>query len=311
MFDDIKKGKWWDKPLTLNVGCTEVSTECAGCWEREVALQQVSIYGERTMYYGLLTDSGKWTGKTVEVPANLHLPRPGQTPKCWAVWTDLFHSGVSLKMQFAAFRLFLECKNHLFVVCTKRPEIAVGAIKIIRQQIITEATQSLNEAQGIKFRETLFDNVIIMTTAGTQKNYDERITHLLNVPLKHKALSMEPLLEPISLRLDQPASIYGLKGHREPMSEHICWVITGGETENRLFHDARPSNPHWFEAIRLQCSLYGVDYLHKHNGCFKYNKDQTFEKVGTKKAGRHLFGQTYNGVPTRAVKSLVVTQVKR
>ncbi len=309
MFNELNSGKWWDRALTLNVGCTEVSEECAGCWEREVAMQQTNVHGTASNYFGLLSN-GKWTGQVRETPVNLTLPSPGQIPKCWSVWTDLFHPGVTLSLQFAAFRLFLTCANHIFVVCTKRPEIAAERVTTIRNQLLQEVIQQSCLPEISNLHENILNNVIIMTTAGTQANYDSRMPHLLNVPLKHKAVSVEPMLEAISLRLDQPASIYGLKGHREMVSEHLCWIITGGETENRLYHTARPSNPHWFESIRLQCSLYKVPFWHKHNGTYSYNeKAGTYTKVGHAKAGRFLFGKTYNELPLRVVSSLRINQV--
>lgn len=295
MFNDIKKGKWWDKPLTLVTGCTEISTECAGCWERAVAQRTNKILGKKSRYLDLINDTGMWTGQVRVDYTKLQDPLNCKTPHVWAVWQDLFHPGVPLDCQKKTFAMFAQCKNQLFIICTKRHKSACDIITRIKHDMYTATAP-----------DTLYGdylgNVVFMVTAGTQESYDAALPSLIKTPLPYKALSIEPLLEDINLRFWEQASEHTAGGTGK-IGDHINWVITGGETSNMFYRNPRPMQPLWAKHIQVQCALANVHYLHKHNGEYAFNEDTyRYDRVGKKKAGRMLFGEIHDGLPVEACR---------
>jgi protein gp37 len=97
-------------------------------------------------------------------------------------------------------------------------------------------------------------------------DYAYRIDHLRRTHAAVKFVSLEPLLGPIS-NLD-------LAG--------IRWAVVGGESGP----GARPMDPKWVTDIRDQCLRADVPFFFKQWG-----------GVNKKKAGRHLEGKLYNGMP--------------
>ena len=97
-------------------------------------------------------------------------------------------------------------------------------------------------------------------------DYAYRIDHLRRTRAAVKFVSLEPLLGPIS-NLD-------LAG--------IRWAVVGGESGP----GARPMDPKWVTDIRDQCLRADVPFFFKQWG-----------GVNKKKAGRHLEGKLYNGMP--------------
>ena len=101
-------------------------------------------------------------------------------------------------------------------------------------------------------------------------DYAYRIDHLRRTHAAVKFVSLEPLLGPIS-NLD-------LAG--------IRWAVVGGESGP----GARPMDPKWVTDIRDQCLRADVPFFFKQWG-----------GVNKKKAGRHLEGKLYNGMPSASV----------
>jgi protein gp37 len=97
-------------------------------------------------------------------------------------------------------------------------------------------------------------------------DYAYRIDHLRRTRAAVKFVSLEPLLGPIP-NLD-------LAG--------IRWAVVGGESGP----GARPMDPKWVTDIRDQCLRADVPFFFKQWG-----------GVNKKKAGRHLEGKLYNGMP--------------
>ena len=110
-----------------------------------------------------------------------------------------------------------------------------------------------------------WDNVWLGTTVEDQKRADLRIPILTAIPAKVRFLSMEPLLEPVVLKLDG-----------------IDWVIVGGESGP----SPRPIEGAWVEVIRQQCRLSDTAFFFKQWG-----------GRNPKKIGRELNGRTYDDFP--------------
>lgn len=86
------------------------------------------------------------------------------------------------------------------------------------------------------------DNVWIGATLENQAAADQRLPHLLRVQAKVRFLTVEPMLEPMTLALDG-----------------IDWVICGGESgPNR-----RPFDKEWASHLRARCKMSGVPFFFK------------------------------------------------
>lgn len=99
-----------------------------------------------------------------------------------------------------------------------------------------------------------YDNVTICSTCETQEMTDYRLPILLSLPIKHKTINCEPLLECINLSLWLTPSIEE--------------VIVGGESGN----NARPCNYDWVLDIRNQCIEKSIPFHFKQTGA-RFVKD--------------------------------------
>lgn len=79
-----------------------------------------------------------------------------------------------------------------------------------------------------------YDNVVIGCTVENQTNADARLQLFHSLPIKHKCITAQPLLEPLQL---------------EPYLDGIELVVVGGESDR----NARALNYDWVLDIRSQC----------------------------------------------------------
>lgn len=119
-----------------------------------------------------------------------------------------------------------------------------------------------------------YENVTIMCTAENQSRADDRIPELLELPIRHKAIIHEPMLEQIDIRS------YLASGQIEQ-------VICGGESGE----DARVCDFAWVLETMNQCVEYDVPFRFKQTGArFKkgdkvYRIDRADQMIQAKKAG--------------------------
>lgn len=109
-----------------------------------------------------------------------------------------------------------------------------------------------------------YDNVAIAVTTENQKMADYRLPIYLNLPIKHKLIVCEPLLEEIHL------SKYLL-----PQIESVS---VGGESGP----EARPCHYEWVLNIREQCIKAGVPFDFRQTGA-KFIKDGKLYRVPKEK----------------------------
>lgn len=79
-----------------------------------------------------------------------------------------------------------------------------------------------------------YDNVVVCCTVENQKNVDEKLTLFQDLPIKHKCITAQPLIEKINI---------------EKYLKDIELVVVGGESDK----DARPLDYNWVLDIREQC----------------------------------------------------------
>jgi len=79
-----------------------------------------------------------------------------------------------------------------------------------------------------------YDNVVVCATVENQKNSDYRLEIFNKLPIKHKYIILQPLLEKVTI---------------ESYLDNIELVVVGGESDK----NARPFNYDWVLDIREQC----------------------------------------------------------
>jgi protein gp37 len=99
-----------------------------------------------------------------------------------------------------------------------------------------------------------YSNVTICSTCETQDRADFRLPILAGIPVKHKAIICEPLLEPVDLS--------------KWLSPQIEQVVVGGESGP----EARECHFDWVLCIREQCISHNVPFWFKQTGA-KFVKD--------------------------------------
>lgn len=86
-----------------------------------------------------------------------------------------------------------------------------------------------------------YDNVVVCTTIENQENADYRLSILKDLPIKHKCITAQPLLENIDI---------------EKYLDDIELVVIGGESD----YNARVLNYDWVLNIREQCIRKNVNF---------------------------------------------------
>lgn len=107
-----------------------------------------------------------------------------------------------------------------------------------------------------------YDNVIVCATIENQKNADYKLSIFEKLPIKHKCITAQPLLENIDI---------------EKYLNNIELVVVGGESD----YNARPLDYDWVLNIRNQCIRKKVDFEFRQCGTY-FIKDKKQYKLQTK-----------------------------
>jgi len=138
-------------------------------------------------------------------------------------WSDFWIEEADA-WRLQAISVMQRAPHHAYIIPTKRPERMVKFYK---------------EYTNI-FRKELLPRLYFMLSVSTQKELDDNINYLMEMP-RNRWLSLEPLLEEI----DIPSNCDG--------------VIVGCESgPNR-----RPFNEDWVRKIRSDCDKYAIKFFYK------------------------------------------------
>lgn len=296
-FQDVRKGK-----NGRGYHCTKVSEGCVHCWAEEV---------NRIRGNGLPFDSAQT--KLEIVKKTLLQPLKWERPRIIGVqfMGDLFHDSASWPDIDRVLAVAALCPQHTFIILSKRPitmwyyfhrpthrYVELRAYELMKDLEIKTGTEG-------KIQWPL-PNVIGMVTVETMERAKERVPVLLQCPFAFYGVSVEPMLEEMSL-------LEWLKPVKRFRDNRLTVVLCGGESGR----DARAMHPKWPRNLRNECMQTGAEFVFKqwgeycapsqmpedtyrewdiHHGTEGWDRDEPRWRVGKKAAGRMLDGRIHNGL---------------
>lgn len=277
--------EWTQATWNPITGCTRASTGCDNCYAVTMT-RRLEAMGQAGKYGGLVNPGKQHFNGVVRLhPEELAEPLRRRKPTKYFVcsMSDLFHPSVPDSFIDQVFATMALCPQHTFQVLTKRADRMEqymrgrdwgDAANAVHDQHIRPLEQPLHLAGEIV---PPLPNVWIMTSAENQEQLDKRLPHLLRTPAAVRGLSLEPLLDPISLPLmgTLPATETG--GAYVQVHQRLHWVIVGGESGPK----ARPMHPVWVRGLQRQCQAAGVPFFFKQWGAWgtKFSLMTTQEPV--------------------------------
>jgi len=216
-------------------GCSPVSEGCANCWAKVMARRQRQEWG--TVYFHL---------DRLEQP--LHWRKP-QTVAV-AFMGDLFHGKVPDEFIDKVFAVMALTPQHTYLLLTKRPERMRAYLNRNAPWLLWAAAAQV--LTGHSLDHVLpwpLPNVWLGVSCENQARADERIPLLQRTSAAHIWASLEPLLEPIDLRLRLRERRVTLPGAGTWVSRPLDWIVVGGESGPH----ARPCDLGWIRDVVEQC----------------------------------------------------------
>lgn len=276
--------------------CTPVSEGCKNCWHIKMAKRLSGAFkqrGEDLEHVWRAYDGGDPALLLGEVGAPVHFIKPLVIGVQFM--GDLFHKKIPREFIERIFMAMYKCKQHTFVILTKRPDS-------MRKFISSHAFLS----------NSPLPNVWLGVSVEDQKTANERIPLLLQTPAAKRFVSYEPALGMVDFTNIEESkgefinSLWLEEGEKDIDEKYggasLDWIIMGGESGS----GARPMHPDWARSVRDQCKAAGVPFFFKQWGEWYYenNRNNTVEhhswglfKVGTKHAGRQLDSMEYSEIP--------------
>ena len=241
--------EWTDYSWNPIVGCSKCSPVCLNCYAERMAcrLAHMNIRAYQDVTEGDEDNwFRRWNGKTEFRPEELKKPLRWKKPRRIFVCSmgDLFHETADFKNILSVFSIMERCRQHTFVVLTKRP-----------QRMLDFCGN-----YGIGSGNVWPSNIWAGVTTENQKMADERIPLLLRVPAPIHFISVEPMLSGVNIQryfrghktgADIPQGWFRLHG--------IDWTICGSETGP----GARPMAIEWAKSLRDQCVSAKVPFFFK------------------------------------------------
>lgn len=251
---DNSRIEWTEATWNCVTGCSKISAGCDHCYAETFAERWRGVPGHHFE-----------NGFDVTLrPERLDQPLRWKRPRRIFVnsMSDLFHEAVPDSYIAEVFGVMAQTPQHTYQLLTKRH----GRM---RSLLLNQPSFQ----RRFCFRWPL-PNLWIGISAEDQKWADIRIPALLDTPAAVRFVSAEPLLGPITLKLDwlaqrccpicgEFADVEGSCGPlHDAMLENpggIGWVIAGGESGP----GARPMRAEWARSLQDQCAAAGVPFFFK------------------------------------------------
>jgi len=235
------KIEWCDHSFNGWYGCTKVSPACKNCYAEKMAKRFLNIEWGK----------GKPRKKTSDeywakpIKWNEQAQNRGIRYKVFAnSMSDVFDEEVPDRWRTELFKLIKATPNLDWLILTKR---------------IKEAQAYYKENPKCYH----ISNIWLGATICNQYEAYRLIPTLITIPTAKSFISIEPLLEHISLKWSW---IDKSEGYREYIGKYVDWVIVGGETGAK----ARTINPDWVRSLKNQCQIANAPFFFKQWG--KYQK---------------------------------------
>ena len=219
------KIQWTEATWNPIVGCTKCSPGCLNCYAERMAYRLACM---GIPYYDEVND-GNWTNDVITLPASLDKPLHWRKPRKVFVcsMSDLFHPKVPFAFLTDIMVVIEKCPQHTFQILTKRPR------------------RALECCEDMAYPK----NCWLGVTVCTQKEADEKIPILLQIPAAVRFVSIEPMLEGIDFKKIWCCDWDDYNSHG-----WLDWVIVGAESGPKR----RECKNEWVESIVDQCKAANV-----------------------------------------------------
>lgn len=216
-------------------GCTKISPGCANCYvyRRDGQFGKDASRVEKTASFDLPLRRGKYGQYKLQ-------PSDGVVFTCFT--SDFFHEDAD-RWRPEAWEIMRIRKDLSFFFVTKRPE-----------RFYTGLPADWGDG---------YENVSIRCTCENQQMADKRLPVFLELPIRHRHITHEPMLEDIDLT-----------AHLERYAPLVESVTCGGESGD----NARVCRYEWILHTREQCIRYGVPFHFKQTGA-RFIKDGRLYRV--------------------------------
>lgn len=260
------KIEWADETWNPVVGCRKVAMGCLHCYA-EVMARRLAAHPKS--HYRKTIKDGEWSGEVVLNPKVLSRPLHWKKPRVVfpVSMGDLFHGDTPFEYICAIFGVMAACPQHIFICLTKRAQgmlhwfhrIGAKGPSTVAHSEVRACTLAAAKILQKEFADYMgpgalgtipwpLPNVWLGVSASTQVELFKLWPSLKQCPAAARILSLEPLLEEVSL---MPS-----------MGRDLDGVIVGGESGNR----ARECDVRWIRGIRDDCRRLGVSVFVKQLG---------------------------------------------
>ncbi len=237
----IDNGMWWDRAYGLVDGCTPCSPGCLHCWSATETHMRRNHPCDaiRARKHGLTDSTGKFNGLVRMSHDLLNKPNETKSPQVWSIWNDLFHDDIPNLFRHKVVCVIRNNPNDLFLCLTKRPKNMMEYVNSYYSQV----------------PGNLGDNVYIGVTVCNQKEADEKIPILLQIPAAKRFVSYEPALGWVDFNVDIGHGVGELALESGLLHQIICGAESG---PNRRHMDVE-----WARSAAEQCKESGVSFFMK------------------------------------------------
>lgn len=241
--------EWTDYTFNPWLGCTKVSPGCTNCYaEKSTPVRTMKIeWGKGSPRHR--TSESNWNAvRSLDRKSGKAGIRTKVFCASLADWLD---PEVPSSWLCDFLELIRETPNLDWQLVTKRPELFYDRMATVIRE--WESSHGASIARNWRHLGTAPSNVWFGITAENQKTFNDRTRELAFISAKVRFLSMEPLLEPITLK----------------NCGQIDWIIVGGESGK----NARSTDLDWIGSIAIQATDLKIPLFIKQLGSNVFYQD--------------------------------------